>query len=171
MSVESEELRERLRESLGEERQVLAKEIVSSGNSFESYLFLIDDAHVRFRFMWLVTDLALLDVNFVRPHLVSLFDRCKELDGIDLAASFANYWKLCGIPQEREGEWVDLAFSWFNSPQTNVTAKSIALSVLLEQLSKFPELKEELILLIQEQKSLYSESFERSCEKSLFRLL
>ena len=122
------------------------------------------------RFLWLLTGIGELDNQKLMDELVFLFDRCIPLDHIKIEASFANYWLICGVPVEKEAEYIDCLFKWLNSSESNMTTKSRSLFVLFELTKKYPDMCNELKLVIHEQRDRNTVDFKKRANKILAQL-
>jgi hypothetical protein len=166
-----EELKQNLPDSSGAQRRIWAKRIVQEQQNLNQYFDLLKENYkVSSRFLWLLTDLAEEDKTALQPFLVELFERCLHLNIRNVEASFGNYWKICGIPVEKEGEYIDYLFKWLQSPKMNVTTKSRALTVLLELSQKHPDLRNELKITLEAQMDSNTDSFKKRVIKVLTAL-
>ena len=111
-----------------------------------------------------------LNKEFLAKELNYLFDFCASQKHIKSEDSFPNYWRICGVPENREAEYIDILFKWLKSSTTNVTAKSRSLFVLFELTKKYPELKNELILLLQDEMLIQSLDLKKRVQKILLEL-
>lgn len=118
------------------------------------------------RFMWFLTEVGTLNPKKLLEALPQLLDICEGLDPI-FKTSFASYWLIAGVPLEQETKAIDLMFYYAYSPDTNVTIKSRAILVLCKLTMKYPDLKNELVLCIKDQKDKYTKDFEKRMERVL----
>jgi hypothetical protein len=118
------------------------------------------------RFLWLLSDVAILHPPTLMKVLPFLFELSDQLDPV-YKLSFASWWHYVGVPPENEGRAIDLLFQWLLSSETNVTTKSRSLWVLAKLTKKYPELKNELKLCLNEQMDKYSKDFEKRAAKIL----
>lgn len=163
-----EELKLSLPDSTGEQRKEWATKIVNEDLSIRDLSdLLFMENKIATRFLWLLSDVGTLDKIKLREDLVFLFDRCSTLEHIRIEASFANYWLICGVPEEKEGIYIDHLFNWLGSSKTNVTAKSRALFVLNDLSRKYPEIKNELTSVIIEQLDRNTSDFRKRATKIL----
>lgn len=120
--------------------------------------------------MWLLTDIAEVDKKVLSDKLNYLFDFCLPLEHIRIEDSFPNYWRICGVPVDREAQYIDYLFKWMQSSESNVTAKSRSLFVLFELTKKYPELRNELKLILLDQLDINTEEFKKRANKILAAL-
>jgi hypothetical protein len=121
------------------------------------------------RFLWMLSDVGLADKNKLQnvlPALLTFFD---QLDP-RYKLSFANYWLIAGVPLQDEGKAIDLLFQWIMSPQTNVTIKSRSLNVLFGLTQKYPDLRNELNICLEDLKNQHSKDFKKRVQKMLSKL-
>ena len=81
-----------------------------------------------------------------------------------------HFGSIVGVPPENEGRAIDLLFQWLLSADTNVTIKSRSLWVLLKLTKKYPELKNELKLCLQDQMDKYTNDFKKRATKILIEI-
>ena len=161
------QLKQKLPMSTGADRQRWAKRIVKERMSIKVLSDLLrENNKIALRFLWLLTDIAEVDKKIVQKELVYLFRLSQTLD-LRIEASFANYWLICGVPEETEGECIDHLFKWLQSPEMNVTTKSRSLFVLFKLTEKYPELRNELKVVVEDQMDLHTADFQKRARKVL----
>lgn len=128
---------------------------------------LLEDYSIATRFSWLLSDVAAVDPGYLFAALPHLFSIREHPTQFNFTTSFATYWQLCGIPEKQEGEAVELLFEWLQTREVNVTTKSRDLKALLPLTEKYPDLKSELKLVLEEVKGLSSKEFEKRANKVL----
>lgn len=124
------------------------------------------EKEIATKFMWLLSDFAILSPNKLfaeLPYLLSLCNTFKQ----EYKIYFASYWLYVGVPSENEGEAIDLLFQFIVSPKTNVTVKSRSVLVLFNLTKKYPELKNELRYSLKDQLNKYSKDFDKRVAKIL----
>ncbi|MDG1334237.1 MAG: hypothetical protein P8P74_18025 [Crocinitomicaceae bacterium] len=166
-----EKLKVDLPESSAADRRTLAAQLVDEKISIKSLSdLLFEDVKIASRFLWLLTDIAEIDSEKLKKDLVHLFDLCQTLDQIRLEPSFANYWLICGVPEEKEAEYIDFLFEWLSSNESNITTKSRSMFVLQNLARKYPDLRIELKTRIHEQLDRNTDSFRIRAKKVLAQL-
>ncbi len=166
-----EELKTFLPNSSAQQRRNWASIIIEKNLSIRKLsdlLFL--DYKIASRFLWLLTDIGEIDNQKLKDDLVFLFDRCIMLNHIKPEPSFANYWLVCGLPVEKEAEYIDYLFKWLSSSESNVTTKSRSLFVLFKLTEKYPDICNELKLVIHEQLDRNTVDFKKRARKILAQL-
>lgn len=121
------------------------------------------------RFLWLLGGIGMANPNKLFNELPFLLDLSNRLDPV-YQTSFANFWLIAGVPPENEGVAIDLLFKWLLSKDTNVTIKSRSLSVLFKLTTKYPELKNELRLCLEDQMDKHSYEFKKKATKILIKI-
>ena len=166
-----ERLKRTLPNSSAIDRKTWAEEIVKNGIRIKNLSSLLhEDFKIASRFLWLLTDIAELDSETLKRDLAFLFDLCQTLDHIQLEPSFANYWLICGVPEEKEGQYIEYLCKWLSSNKSNITTKSRSMFVLQNLTRKYPDLKNELKMRIHDQLDLNTESFRIRATKVLAHL-
>ncbi|MBO6514988.1 MAG: hypothetical protein JJ975_00375 [Bacteroidia bacterium] len=152
--------------SSGNDRRRLAHEIIDAEVGIEDLsLMLHTESQVVSRFLWLLTDIAWIRPDAVKRALPSLW---KEREAINYPyqASFAQYWLVCGVPEQDEAEALDALFSWLRSSTTNSSTKTRSLKVLVTMMDVYPELKNELKLSLEELKETSSISLRKLVDRT-----
>lgn len=122
------------------------------------------------RFAWLLSEIGELSPVTLFHELPFLLKISKEINHFNFKESFANYWRISGIPEENEAEANELLFVWLQSASISVTIKSRAILVLYELTKKYPKLKNELRVGIEMQKGKYTKDFAKRSQKVLEKL-
>ena len=173
MTITSElykELKYALATSTGEKRKNWAVTIIEKNIDIKYLSSLLKcEQKIAIRFLWLLSDIGILNPNKLLVELPFLFDLCKDLNPL-YKTSFASFWMYCGVPRENEGEAIHLLFDFLLSKDTNFTIKSRALFVLFKLTKKYPEIKNELILCINDQIDNHSNDFKKRSTKILIEL-
>jgi hypothetical protein len=165
------ELKSGLLTSTEEQRQHWAGNIVRDNISIKELSVMLQlEPKIAIRFMWLLTDVALIDSEKLLVELPYILNLVNSLKLKNTEVTIANYWLICGVPEENEAQAIDSMFKWLNSPKYNVTTKSRSLLALYNLSKKYPELKIELKLCLEDQMGKNSESFDKRAEKILVEL-
>ena len=153
-------------------RKKWAKRIISEKINLGGLLYLLDsDPNTATHFIWLVGRLCELSPGTVFPTIKSFFLHRNKTQIKNYDRSLAKMFMCCGIPEESEGEATTLMFEWILSPDVIVTTKNYSTVALYNLTLKYPELKSELILTIQDQLDKNSISFNQTARKVLKKLL
>ena len=136
----------------------------------ELHSILKKDDTSAMRCLWLIGDIADTAPNYLLQHLHTLYCVCSKLKKVEIRASFAKFWFLCGIPEEDEVMALNILFEWLSSTESNVTTKSRALFALNRIVHKYPDLKNEFKLVTQDQMDLNSNDFKKRGQKILNEL-
>ena len=153
-----------------EQRKIWITTIVEKNISLSELADLLNcEKKISTRFLWLLSELGMLHPDKLFAELPFLLRFCENVNPVYLQ-SFANYWRFAGVPEDDEAKAIELLFHWLLSPEINVTIKSRAIFVLFELTKKYPELKSELRLCLEDQKDNYSKDFQKRTEKVLGNL-
>lgn len=164
------ELKSSLPTSTAEKRKIWATAIIEKNIDIK-YLskLLMCEQKIAIRFLWLLSELGTINPNKLLIELPFLLDLCDDLNPVYKKA-FANYWLIVGVPMENEGQAIDLLFQWLLSADTNVTIKSRSILVLFKLTKKYPELKNELKICLQDQMDKHSHDFKKRASKILIEM-
>ncbi len=164
------ELESSLPASTGKQRKMWAATIVENNIAIKDLSKLLKcEQKIASRFLWLLSDIGILNPNKLLNELPFLLDLCEQLYPT-YKTSFASFWLYAGVPPENEGRAIDLLFQWLLSADTNVTIKSRSLWVLVKLTKKYPELKNELKFCLEDQKDKHTNDFEKRANKILAAL-
>jgi hypothetical protein len=159
-----------LPKSNGKQRVKWATKIIEEDiNLRELAALLLSEPKVATRFLWLMSDIALLAPNKFIEQLSSIFELI-ESHHPSYTTAFASFWSYVGVPINDEAKAIHLLFQWLLSPKVNVTLKSRAMIALFKLSQKYPELKNELKLCLEDQLGKYSKDFDNRVGKILLQL-
>jgi len=128
------------------------------------------DKPVSMRFIWLIGHLCDIKPQVVAPAIPYFFAVKNDVKFSNYDRSLAKMFSLCGIPTEIEAEAVDLLFNWILDPTILVSTKNYSIDALLKFSENYPELKNELKIVIEDQLSKNSVSFEKHAKRILEKL-
>lgn len=164
------ELEYSLPKSTEEQRQTWSTTIIEQDLDLKDLSrLLFCEKKVATRFLWMLSGIGMIKASKLFEVLPFLLELSGKLDPAYQTA-FANYWLIAGIPLENEGKAIDLSFQWLMDPGIKVTIKSRALFVLVRLAEKYPELKNELILCLEDQQDKHSKDFRKRALKVLNEL-
>ena len=153
-------------------RKYLARKIISEKIDLRELLYLLDsDKIIATHFIWLVGHICELSPETVFPAVKDLFLYRGKTQITNYDRSIAKMFMYCGVPEEIEGEATTLMFEWILSPDVIVSTKNYSSIALYNLTIKYPELKSELVLTIQDQIDKNSISFKLTAGKVLNNLL
>jgi hypothetical protein len=161
------ELESSLSTSNGEQRKKWATTIIQKNLDLKKLSELLKCEHkTASRFLWLLSDIGILNPKTLLAELPFLYHQCERLHPA-YRTSFASFWLYVGVPHENEGQAIDLLFQLLRSDETTVTIKSRALSVLFSLTKKYPDLKNELRMCLAGLMDKHSKAFKKRASKIL----
>lgn len=161
------ELQAELPTSSAAKRRIWATTIIEEDVDLTKLSKLVTgEQKIATRFLWLLSEIGTFDPNTLLKVLPFLLDLSESLNPV-YKQSFASFWHIVGVPIENEGRAIDLLFQLLLSGDTNVTIKSRSLLVLFKLTKKYPELKNELKLCLEDQLGKYSVDFDKRVTKIL----
>jgi hypothetical protein len=159
-----------LPKSTEEQRQTWAATIINQDLDLKDLSrLLFCEQKVATRFLWMLSGIGMKKSAKLFEVLPYLLELSTELNPAYQTA-FANYWLIAGVPPENEAQAIDLSFQWLMDPGITVTIKSRALFVLFRLTEKYPELKNELVLCLEDQIDKHSKDFRKRALKVLNEL-
>ncbi|MBK8885343.1 MAG: hypothetical protein IPN46_01870 [Saprospiraceae bacterium] len=131
------ELKSLLPKSSYEQRKMWATYIIEKNINLKELSELLKcEKKIATKFLWMLSDIAILSPNRLLKELPYLMNYCSTVNQ-DYKTYFASYWLYVGVPFENEGEAIELLFQFLVSPKTNITTKSRSVLVLFN-LTKIP---------------------------------
>lgn len=141
--------------------------------NFKQFLdvFLNGEYRVNQRAAWSLSLIADRRIDLVLPHLGILVENLKQ-DGLHNAIkrNTVRFLQDIDIPEEHMGTIADICFNYLADPKESVATKAFSMTVLLNITKKYPEFKNELKLLIEEQLPHGSTGFKNRGNKVLLAL-
>ena len=154
-----------------ENRKRWADYIIKENIPLLDILELLDaEKRVATRFTWMVGDLCEQKPDVVFPAITYFWSKRNEIEITNYNRSLAKMCWLCGIPEEIEGEAVNELFEWLLDPEVIVSTKNYSLLALGNLTYKYPELKHELRMVIEDQLQKNSIAFEKCAQKVLKKI-
>ena len=151
------ELIHSLADSSGGERKKWIEFIVSHNIPLIDLIdILYLDDKTAMKFSWIVGSLCEIDSRRVK---IPNFER-----------TIAKIFYLVEIPEEIEGEAVNIMFNWLLNPEIIVSTKNYSLFGLYKLTEKYSELKTELKEVIEDQAEKNSNDFKKRANKILQKL-
>jgi hypothetical protein len=148
-----------------------ARFIAENDIELNDLLGLLDeDRFTILRFLWLTGGLVEFDPERVAPAVPYFFAKRFEVKVPNYDRSLAKFCWLAGIPEEIEGEITNALFQWILDPKVSTSTKSFAVLALFNQTQKYPDLKNELRMVIEDQLDKNGSSFEKRAGKVLAKL-
>jgi hypothetical protein len=130
--------------------------------------FTSDDFQLAQRAAWSVRWAAEKRPELVKPYVGLLVKQLKRIDVHD--AVIRNSLKVLedvSIPEEFHGELLDACFSLVSDRKTPIAIKVFSMSLIFKLTSLYPEIKNELRLIIQENMELETAAFRSRGRKIL----
>lgn len=131
---------------------------------------LYKDQKTGMRFSWLIGSLCEQKPQLVYPIVRTVFSKRHEVPFKNFERSLAKIFWLVKIPEDMEGLVTDELFNWLLNPKLNVTTKCYAISALEKLAKKYPDLKSELTIAINDQIDKNSISFQQRAKRILANL-
>jgi hypothetical protein len=158
-------------EDTDENRKKWAEYIINAKLPLLELAALLDaEKRAATRFSWLIGDICELEPKVVFPAITHFWSKRYEVDITNFNRSLAKMFWLCGIPEEIEGEAVSEMFEWLLDPEAIVSIKNYSLLALGNLTDTYPELKQELRMVIEDQLQKNSVAFEKCAQKVLEKI-
>lgn len=115
-------------------------------------LFLHDEYRVVQRAAWIMSIVAQKHPALLKPHLKAMISRMGD-DGIPVAVkrNVVRVLQFMPIPEDLQGPVMDYCFRFLEDPQETVAVRVFSMTVLANLAKQYPEIKNEIILLIEDQ--------------------
>lgn len=108
--------------------------------------------------------------EIVAPAVPDFFARRHTVSVPNYNRSRAKLFWLAGIPEEIAAEAIDELFHWILDPKTGTSAKRFSVLALFRLSEKYPEQKNELKIVTEDQQCKNGTSFEKCAGKILQEL-
>lgn len=146
---------------------------VSSSENFKELIdcFLSKDVRVAQRAAWSVSWAAKKKPKIVQPYIGVLVDQLKRKDVHN--AIIRNSLRILEdliIPEAFHGETMDTCFQFVQKQETPIAIKAFALTVLFNLSKIYPDIKNELRLIIEENMDYETAAYRSRGKKILARL-
>ena len=137
----------------GMEKDLLMGEVIKSESKFKALLQLAlqEKDPIAWRAAWVLDGSDELKPGLARKHISKIV---KALSGLESKGTLRSLLRLLtryDIPEEEQGLLIDLCFSYLVSAQYPVAVKAHAMQVIYHHVLLYPELKGELIAVIEDQ--------------------
>ncbi len=150
----------------------LAGHIIENKIPLDSLLDLLDQPRpVPMRFMWMVGGLCVHEPKIVSTCVEKFYLKRNDIKFPNYDRSLAKMFFHAGIPEELEGEIINELFKWLMDPKISVSTKHYALLTLNNSVIKFPELKTELKVVIEDQLDKNTKAWKKMAIKVLNGLI
>lgn len=143
------------------------------GNSQERFdelfnLFLKDDHRVTQRAAWPLSYAVRSHPKLINKHLGKLIKNLRKAGLHDaIKRNTVRILQDIEIPKRYHGEIMDICFNYIQSPTEAVAIKAFSLTVLSNLLPLYPEIKNELKLVIEERLEHETNAFRVRARKAL----
>jgi hypothetical protein len=152
-------------------RKKWCKYIVENQIPLLSLISLLYKEHpVGMRFSWLFGEIVREDPLLVFPIVTHCFERRNVLKFPGFKRSVAKMLAEAGIPEEIEGEVADQLFNWVTDPKIKVSVKVFSIEALCQLTFKYPDFKNELEIVIDDQLNKNTAAFRARAKKILKKL-
>lgn len=153
--------------STGKQRRQWAQEIIENSYSLKKLVVLLNkDARTANHFLWLLSDVGVLNKHYLQNFLPWMLTHLKTLPE-NYRVAMASYWYLVGVPEENEGEAIDNLFQWLLSNKVNSSIKSRAIWVLVQLSKKHPEIIPEFLLCLESSVDSHTADFQKRVRKTI----
>ena len=131
------------------------------------YPILDAEKMVSMRFTWLVGGLCEQAPQIVFPSVIYFYSKRHEVLFPNYDRSLAKMFWLAGVPLEIEGEAIDQMFKWLLDAHITVSTKTYSMYSLHDLTKKYPELRNELKVSLEDQLDKNTANFKRRVLKIL----
>ncbi len=145
----------------GMERDLLVGEIMNSDEHVETLLRLAlhDKDPIAWRACWLLDCSDEKKPGLARKHLTRIIQSLEGLQSKGTLRSMLRLLTRYQIPEEEQGLLIDLCFRYLVSELYPVAVKAHAMQIIYNHVLIYPELKNELITVIEDQAANNSVGF------------
>ena len=130
------------------------------------HCFLHEPSRITQRSSWIITQVAEKDYQLISPYLPLTIEKLKE-PGISDAVkrNTIRLLQFIEINEELEGEVMNICFDFLSSGKEAVAIKAFSLTVLAQLCQKYPEIRNELKILVEDLLPLEKPAFAARARK------
>jgi len=145
----------------GVEKDLLIGEVIKSESHFKNLLQLAlhDKDPVAWRACWILDGSDELKPGLARKHISKIVKALPGLESMGTLRSLLRLLTRYDIPEDEQGLLIDLCFSYLVSAKYPVAVKAHAMQIVYHHVLLYPELKDELIAVIEDQSQNNSVGF------------
>ncbi|NCI50157.1 hypothetical protein GWC95_09500 [Sediminibacterium roseum] len=130
--------------------------------------FLSDDYRIAQRAAWSVSWAARQQPGMIVPYIKELVAQMQRKDVHNaVVRNSVRILEAIEIPEEFHGEVMNVCFAFIESPATPVAVKAFALTTLFNLSKKYPDIRAELKLVIEERWDMETAAFRSRGRKIL----
>ncbi len=104
---------------------------------------------------------------FLAPYIHEVIDFLPQIRYSGLRRSLTKSLTFCEIPEERLGELLDICLGWLQDPKIKTAVKIYSMQILLDIARKEPDIRFELIPVIESQLDYNTVGFENRGKKTI----
>ncbi|HEY0272356.1 MAG TPA: hypothetical protein VGC22_04175 [Chitinophaga sp.] len=114
-------------------------------------LFLHGEYRVVQRAAWMISMVAKTQPSLVAPHLPAMVQRMQDA-GIPVAVkrNVVRVLQFLPVPEALQGAVMEQCFAFLANPQETVAVRAFSMTVLANLARDYPEIKGEIVLLIED---------------------
>ncbi len=137
----------------GAEKDLLMGEIIKSEAHVKALLHLAlhEKDPIAWRAAWVLDGSDELKSGLARKHISKIVKALPELESMGTLRSLLRMLTRYDIPENEQGLLIDLCFSYLVSELYPVAVKAHAMQIIYHHVLLYPELKNELIAVIEDQ--------------------
>jgi len=137
----------------GTEKDLLVGEVIKSESHFKTLLQLAlhEKDPVAWRACWVLDGSDELKPGLARRHISKIVKALPALESKGTLRSLLRLLSRYEIPEEEQGLLIDLCFSYMISELYPVAVKVHAMQIIYRHVLLYPELKDELVAVIEDQ--------------------
>ena len=152
---------------------LIVKWIGNSQHRFDQLLqlFLFDEYRVVQRASWALANAAINNPQLVAKHYSGLLKNMqKSLVHVAVKRNTVRLFATIQLPRKYHGELMDLCFRFISAPDEAVAVKAFSLTILDNLSGQYPEIQNELKLVIEERWDHETAAFRSRAAKILKKI-
>jgi hypothetical protein len=131
-------------------------------------LFLNDEDIVKQRAAWPISYIVIAHPELIQKHFGKLIKNLRKPNLHDsVKRNSVRFLQHIDIPERFHGDVMDICFNYISSPSEAVAIKCFSLTVLKNLSEKYPDIKNELKLIIEERWNQETAAFRARAKKIL----
>lgn len=122
-------------------------------------IFLTHQQKLSMRSTWVLEKLSEKYPEILKHRLIEIIDALNDIPESGTRRTIAKVLMLHTIPESHEGVMLDFCISMLESPKEPVAVKANCMTIIFNLLPKYPDLKNEIFAIIEDQIPYHSVGF------------
>ena len=158
-------------------KEIFGTLVAEIGNNVEKFdqlihIFFNSGTHVRLasHASWILSNCVKNHPSLLEPYMEQIIDFIESPIHETAKRNMIRAWQFISIEEKYQGRVLNICFDYLNKKETSIACRVYSLVLVANLTKHFPELKNELILIIEDQLPYQSPAFISTGKKILTKL-